>query len=420
MIIPDGNLADKASESIPRPSPLPSPPRSGWVKVPESFLDGRVVPLTPSEKIILLNIEVRARDSCYAFPGTEDLARRSRRSHRATRRILDRLEAKGYIRSVMMRSGHPYRLCFLLLRRANPDRPVFVPGRDDLDQVVEIVCRKRGIPKPLYGFKDWNDEGVVLTSSEGVVLTPCEGVVLTPKTESLSLNQSAIQEDSLPLVSRAPEGTEGDKCIDLRQRPEDAAEVALTCTTVTATGAPGTAPGPAPARVAVPVDRPPADCRARPGVALGRGKSAAAATRVSPRRLLGCEVARIEAPADDPVVAAELARRARAKEEAAAAPAPKPPPTDTAELIRRLPGDCPASWAQVAAEDLARKFGNKQDRRLWGQFQLIMKDVWGRDLDAELVVDAYRQAMKPECKKPGAVFWTALKRHLGREEDGPS
>jgi hypothetical protein len=164
-------------------------PTEGWVKVPESFLDGRVVPLTPSEKIVLLNIEVRARDSCYAFPGTKDLARRSRRSLSTTRRILDQLEAKGYIRAVMSRSGH-YRLCFLLLQRANSDRPVFVPGQDDLASIIEAVCRKRGIPKPLHGFKIGTGEmlnlntGEMLNLNTGEMLNLNTGEMLNLNTES--------------------------------------------------------------------------------------------------------------------------------------------------------------------------------------------------------------------------------------------
>jgi hypothetical protein len=86
---------------------------------------------------------------------------------------------------------------------------------------------------------------------------------------------------------------------------------------------------------------------------------------------------------------------------------PDPPPTDTAELIGRLPGADP-HWVQLAAEDLARQFGEKKDRSLWGEFQKIMLCVFRGLIDPAAVIDAYRQARKPECQKPGAVFWTAF------------
>jgi hypothetical protein len=120
------------------------------------------------------------------------------------------------------------------------------------------------------------------------------------------------------------------------------------------------------------------------------------------------------APADDPIVAAERDRRARARESAAPAAVPESPPTETAELIRRLPGAGP-HWVQVAAEDLVRRFGTPMDRGLWGQYHVLLHRVWDGRVDAEEIAGAFEEGCKPECRNGGAVFWTSVKRRTGLE-----
>jgi hypothetical protein len=100
-----------------------------------------------------------------------------------------------------------------------------------------------------------------------------------------------------------------------------------------------------------------------------------------------------------------------------AAPPPQPvappePPADTAELIRRLPGAVP-HWAQLAAEDVVRRFGTEKDRRLWGQLHLIMQGVWAGRIDPEIVVNCFGQAMRPGIEVRGAKFWAAFRCQTG-------
>jgi hypothetical protein len=125
-----------------------------------------------------------------------------------------------------------------------------------------------------------------------------------------------------------------------------------------------------------------------------------------------------DAPADDPIIAAELAARARAREAGARPDPPESPPAETGELIRRLARHgAPQAWVQVAAEDLARRFGTPMDRGLWGQYHAIMRLVWADDprADAEAIAIAYEHACRPECRNRGAVFWTEVKRRTGLE-----
>jgi hypothetical protein len=117
-----------------------------------------------------------------------------------------------------------------------------------------------------------------------------------------------------------------------------------------------------------------------------------------------------------PCIAAEQAQKLRPKP-TATAPPPESPPADTAELIGRLarPG-APSHWVQLAAEDLARHFGARKDRSLFGEFLKIMQAVWRGLVKPDDVIDALRQAMAPDIDKPGAIFWRAFKRNTGLDE----
>jgi hypothetical protein len=92
-------------------------------------------------------------------------------------------------------------------------------------------------------------------------------------------------------------------------------------------------------------------------------------------------------------------------------PASIPPPASTREMIERLPGGDPA-LVPSAAEALCRDFGDARDRQLWPALRSLTEQVWRRELPAEDVVDAYRQAMGPRSRVRGAVFTKAL-RNLG-------
>jgi len=97
---------------------------------------------------------------------------------------------------------------------------------------------------------------------------------------------------------------------------------------------------------------------------------------------------------------------------------PMPIPETTAEILENLPG-APPDWPLHAAESIVRDFGTGKDRRLWPGFVRVMTAVRDGSFPASAVLDAHRQAMKPGCKKPGAVFNTALQRDHGwRWADG--
>jgi hypothetical protein len=90
---------------------------------------------------------------------------------------------------------------------------------------------------------------------------------------------------------------------------------------------------------------------------------------------------------------------------------PPIPPSSTREMIERLPGGDPA-LVPSAAEALCRDFGAARDRQLWAALRSLTEQVWRRELSAEDVLDAYRQAMGPRSRVRGAVFTKAL-RNLG-------
>jgi hypothetical protein len=341
------------------------------MKVMESFRDHQLEPISPAEDKVLFWVEARAREACSAFPGDDELVRRSGLGERTVRRVLDALQAKGYLLQIMKDQGRRLRLGILLLKRANGDRPVFDPVHDDMDEVVAAMCRRRGVPKPKYSIKLLRAEPAKMAATMPAKMAATMPAKMAAQSEASLSSSRGISEQSesrgeqteTPTPARAPEIASPQ-----RQRPE----------TPEASAPP---PPPAPARGGL---------HGLPDLA--------------------------DAPKDDPIIAAELARRQRARQAALPVAPPQPPPQDTAELIRRLPG-ADSHWTQMAAEDLSRRFGTARDRQLWGQYHAIMRDVWSGALDPEAVVDCYRQGSKPECRNGGAVFWTALKRHL--EGDGP-
>ena len=57
--------------------------------------------------------------------------------------------------------------------------------------------------------------------------------------------------------------------------------------------------------------------------------------------------------------------------------------------------------AQATAELLAQDFGAKKDRQLWGQFHIMADLVRMYRLEADPLLNAYRQAMAPGIDRPG-------------------
>jgi hypothetical protein len=98
-------------------------------------------------------------------------------------------------------------------------------------------------------------------------------------------------------------------------------------------------------------------------------------------------------------------------------PPPRPMPETVEELLGQLRGS-PWDWWKAAACALMEDFGEARDRKLWGEFHQIAQVVaWGR-ADAEHLVSAYRQAMKPGIRVRGAKFWAAWQELTGLDSDG--
>src|SRR5689334_1153740 len=104
-----GTHAGKAGPPVdgPRASSAPRDRTKpgGFVAATDDFLDVRSEPeksrLTSVEARLFQNIELFARESCFAFPSTATLAKRTGRTTRAVKFILDQLQAKGWILPVL-------------------------------------------------------------------------------------------------------------------------------------------------------------------------------------------------------------------------------------------------------------------------------------------------------------------------------
>jgi hypothetical protein len=375
--------------------------------VGDAFQDARTqaVPLSLTERGVLQAIELHARDDCFSFPGNAELTGRCKLTTPGLLNILDRLEAKGCIQVVMKTSGRPGRLGFILLRRADPGRPVFDPGRDDPDRAVAGLCHRRGIPLPAYRIG--RAMGQVSLPTMGQVSLPTMGQVSLPQSETSLSSSRGISNQTTE--SSDPFGSDERQ----RQRPEGPPPVP----TPPCTPSPAPAPAPTPPCTPTAADATPPEA---PALTEGQRRAVAALSDaqraifdVLPEKKRAAFLAPHAAAFDPHMLKVQLADSGfRAPKPVTP---PPPPPADTAELIRGLPGSDP-SWPQMAAEDLARKFGTDKDRGLWGQFQAIMLGVAAGRIDPGHVTNALGQAMRPGIENRGAKFWAAFKGLSGLDE----
>lgn len=87
-------------------------------------------------------------------------------------------------------------------------------------------------------------------------------------------------------------------------------------------------------------------------------------------------------------------------------PGEVPVQPETTEDLIQLVANGDAASICTAAEAVSQDF--RDDRKRWGAIKALFDDLHQGVVTAETVLDAYRQAMKPECRVPGAVFTKAL------------
>ena len=87
----------------------------------------------------------------------------------------------------------------------------------------------------------------------------------------------------------------------------------------------------------------------------------------------------------------------------------RPVDRSTPGLVAAVAGGDPTSAAALA-EALCQDLGGSGDRRRWGAIHRMTLQLLRREVGAEDVLDAYRQAMGPKAANRGALFTHALKR----------
>jgi hypothetical protein len=91
---------------------------------------------------------------------------------------------------------------------------------------------------------------------------------------------------------------------------------------------------------------------------------------------------------------------------------PITPPQSTAECIAQVHDD--PALIQLGAEMLSRDF---HDRKFFRGYMLVMTCRWNGSITREAVEHAYRHAMRPGRRNPGAYFWKALQDQTGLKAD---
>ena len=124
----------------------------------------------------------------------------------------------------------------------------------------------------------------------------------------------------------------------------------------------------------------------------------------------------------DPVIARDCRDRLSPPEPAAPATVPL---LTVPEVLGQVANGDVAS-AGKAAEWMCRDFGADSDRKLWGQFNLIVMAIGRGRLGVAEVVEAYRQATESDAdrrkrnlkpiERRGAKFWSALKARTGIDQ----
>jgi hypothetical protein len=384
----------------------------GWrVRIPAS-LD--ISEISPRHFKMLVILEGFCGDKSYCWPGNRTLAVRYGCKIRQVQDILSEMEAAGILWRRPVDPDRPGsdRAGIFLHKRLDPDRPV-----EDRPPPPEAVRR-------LWEARRWTD-GTPLPHAD--FCAPPHADFRAPSNkESLSLNKPYLERADADLAQRQrPEPPDSPAVLVI---PAPATTAAVPASMSAAAG--GTAlvePEPAAAPIALvepiaPVEPEPAAAPMPEPAAEVLGDQAAALT-AGQREFLDslADEQRAALLAMTPAKRSTLLEPHRAGFDPAvrgfqvrselrcrpAAPLPIFPPT-TAEVLKQLPG-APHDWTQKAAECLARDFGEKKDRQLWGEFWKIAEAVRLSRLAAADVLNAYDQAMRPGIKNRGAKFWKALR-----------
>jgi hypothetical protein len=90
------------------------------------------------------------------------------------------------------------------------------------------------------------------------------------------------------------------------------------------------------------------------------------------------------------------------------APPPRRPeaPRTLPEVLGRIRED--PSFPALAADWLAKEF---HDAKSYGGFKARCEEAWHGELSVDRLLSAYKQAMGPRAKNPGAIFMVAVRRN---------
>jgi hypothetical protein len=451
-------LGKDRAQSLPPPAP-------GWVHVERRFLHASTThrkpngdPITPRERLVWFILDGYCGPyRPYCFPGVDRVAADFGVERRTAFEILREMDDDRLVRRVFEEGDRGKLIGFILLRRTNPNFPA-PEGEAEIQAMIKLLkeaieesaARRRTAPFG-GGFAARKTTQVAC----GKPRSDCaENRALDP--ESLSLEPERLEPEAGNDGFKTPERQRQEAPIEAAAVEDPAAEdlvpelvapLPVEDLVPELPTAEASAP-PAPPRVGliaalaatfgIASDRP---ARPRPAHAVVPIEPAiapapvapppAAAEVAAPPTLAGTrwekwladrtpdEWQRVaELPEkdrvlvlewvqhgviDDPIIGPELARMLGPK----APIAPPPPVPPPAEMWEQLRGGPPA-WIQIATDDLVRDF---RDPKFRPAFEALATAVWRGDIEAWKVVDAHRQAMKPESEKPGAMFNHALRNH---------
>ena len=340
--------------------------------------------LTPTDLRVLAALLYYACSKPTCYPSDAGIADRVHRHPGTVRRCLKRLEELGYIR-----------------REFVPATPANPTGR-----LIHLSFTAPGWARP----EVTPERRCAPTPARCCAPTPCAAARAPRAPAPVSPRAPAHTEPEVVIVE-GEELSEEPQVTDpvLRSRPTDFQ--AQLAPPVTPAAMPAVTP-PAPPVVAPPV----ADCATAPAAGTVpfdlRAIGHAPELRVPPapmvparrRSRLGLSLEELATVAgDDPILAAELARRT-------APPAPPEPPPQTlptVELFELLPGR--HDLIMVAARRLSEETGDFQVASLW-TFEKMAEAVATRLVPSAVLIDCWRQGTGPKAEHKGKMLVAAWKR----------
>ncbi|MBV8610141.1 MAG: helix-turn-helix domain-containing protein [Singulisphaera sp.] len=320
-----------------------------------------------------------AKTKAYCYPSNATLAEDMGCCVSTIRNALAALRAAGWVR-LELGSNQPNGRRIWLTWRCGPAPPARVPQVSDTPQPIGPPPQPAGPPAQPVGPPPQPAESPVQP-----VEPKSRIVVVEAKAESSEEGQvadSALR--SRPAVPQLPATSEASKAAP---RVNPAAATCALPFDLRAIGAvPELHPGPAP---------PSPSARSQPDQPTRR-----------PRLGLGMTLEELAKVAgDDPILAAELARRT------APPSPPEPPPATvpTAELVTALPGR--HDLIMAVARRLCEETG---DFKVTSQrtFEKMAESVATRSVPAAVLLSCWRQAMGPTAEHKGKVLVAAWKRSV--------